>query len=110
MKYIFRKTDLDERTPRKHAGYFEFINTDTLSSGIYTLHAGQNDPQKPHLFDEIYYVLGGSSLFTVNDQTFSVDQGDVIYVPAYAPHRFHDIDDRLTLLVFFSKAKQDRAH
>lgn len=85
--------------------YYEYIHTPTLSSGIYTLHAGEKDFQKPHTEDELYYVLSGKSSMYVGDQKFIVRQGDVIFVPANVDHRFYDIVEDLKLLVFFSRAQ-----
>jgi mannose-6-phosphate isomerase-like protein (cupin superfamily) len=84
--------------------YAEFIHTSTLSSGIYTLKAGAQDPQSPHTEDELYYVMEGNASMVVQDSHFHVGPGDVIFVPAFVEHRFYDINTDLKLLVFFSKA------
>lgn len=84
--------------------YFEFINLATLSAGIYSLPSGATDPQKPHTEDELYYVMAGKSSMLVGKETFQINTGDVIFVPAFLEHRFYDITEELKLLVFFSKA------
>ena len=45
------------------------------------------------------------SRFTCDGETVDVSPGDVLFVAAGLDHRFHDIEDDLDLLVFFSAAK-----
>ena len=49
--------------------------------------------------DEIYVVMSGSAQFTAGDETRPVNPGQTIFVGAGVPHRFHDIDDELRLIV-----------
>jgi mannose-6-phosphate isomerase-like protein (cupin superfamily) len=89
--------------------YQEFLRVPDLSAGIYVLEAGAVDPQSPHTEDELYYVVGGRGLVTVGTETRPVVSGSLIFVPADMPHRFHDIVERLELLVVFGPAEGDRA-
>lgn len=73
-----------------------------MSVGLYALDAGAVDTQSPHNEDEIYVVMAGRSFFTAGDESRQVAVGDVIYVPAHEPHRFHDIAERLELVVLFA--------
>ena len=82
--------------------YHEFVRTDAMSIGLYVLEAGAVDGQSPHHEDEAYVVLAGRSRFTADDETRDVGPGDVIYVAAGVPHRFHDITARLELIVVFA--------
>lgn len=47
-----------------------------------------HDPQKPHTRDEIYFVISGSGWFVQGEQRRPFGPGEVLYVPAQAPHRF----------------------
>ena len=105
MKYLYSSDELEKGTGQENGSYFKYIDNSTLSSGIYVLKAGHDDPQQPHLQDELYYVMEGRSRFEVRDTSFEVGQGDVIFVPAGDPHRFVQIEEDLKLLVFFSKAE-----
>ena len=105
MKYHFPKETLEHAAGKEHGDYLRFLDNEALSSGIYLLKAGQDDPQAPHDQDEIYYVIEGHSMFRVGQEEFEARPGDVIYVPAFVPHRFYDIESDLRLLVFFSKVK-----
>ncbi|MFL5642933.1 MAG: cupin domain-containing protein [Chloroflexota bacterium] len=89
--------------------YHEFKRVPDLSAGIYTLDAGATDPQRPHSEDELYYVVAGRAVVTVGDETRPIVPGSVIFVGAGVPHRFHDIAERLELLVMFGPAEGDRA-
>jgi mannose-6-phosphate isomerase-like protein (cupin superfamily) len=85
--------------------YHEFIRTHDLSIGIYVLPAGGTDPQGPHTEDEVYYVISGRATIRVGDEDQAVQAGSVVFVGADVPHRFHDIEADLTVLVFFGPAE-----
>jgi mannose-6-phosphate isomerase-like protein (cupin superfamily) len=96
---------LDELTAEQAAAarpYLEFLRSESMSVGLYVLDAGGVDRQSPHSEDEIYVVMHGRSRFTAGDETRDVKAGDVIYVEAGAPHRFHDITEGLALIVVFA--------
>jgi mannose-6-phosphate isomerase-like protein (cupin superfamily) len=101
----------DIEADRAAAGrlYHEFLRVPDLSAGIYVLNAGGVDPQSPHTEDELYYVVSGRGVVTVGAETRPVVPGSTIFVAARVPHRFHDIAERLVLLVVFGPAEGDRA-
>jgi mannose-6-phosphate isomerase-like protein (cupin superfamily) len=70
---------------------------------------GAVDGQQPHTEDEVYVVLAGRSRFTAGDETRDCGPGDVIFVPALVPHRFHDITEELRMVVVFGPAEGSRA-
>jgi len=82
--------------------YLEFIRTTAMSVGLYVLEPTDVDRQSPHFEDEIYVVLAGRSSFTAGNKTREARRGDVIFVGAGVPHRFHDIVERLELIVVFA--------
>jgi len=98
-------------TARVAAGrlYHEFLRVPDLSAGIYVLEAGATDPQSPHAEDELYYVIEGRAVVTVGDEKRPVGPGSLVFVGATVPHRFHDITERLVLLVAFGPAEGSRA-
>lgn len=85
--------------------YHEFLRVPALSGGLYVLPAGGADPQSPHGEDEVYVVTAGRARITVGDDVRAVGPGSVVYVPARVPHRFHDIEQELRVLVFFAPAE-----
>jgi mannose-6-phosphate isomerase-like protein (cupin superfamily) len=88
--------------------YHEFLRVPDLSAGIYVLEVGATDPQSPHSEDELYYVVAGHATVTVGSGSRPVVAGSLIFVPAAVRHRFHDITERLELLVVFGPAEGDR--
>jgi mannose-6-phosphate isomerase-like protein (cupin superfamily) len=92
------------RAEQERAGrpWREFLRAPSLSVGVYHLKAGQADPQQPHTEDEVYYVLGGKGRFRDGEESVAVGPGSLIFVPRSAVHRFYDITEDLTLLVFFA--------
>ena len=85
--------------------YLEFLKVPDLSMGLYVLPAGSTDPQSPHTEDEVYYVVSGRAKILVADESRDVQAGSVVYVAKNVAHRFHSIEEDLTLLVFFAPAE-----
>ncbi len=100
----------DVESVRAAAGrlYEEFLRVPDLSAGLYVLEAGATDPQSPHTEDELYFVVRGRGRVTVGDEVRDVAPGSVVFVAARIPHRFHDIAERLEILVVFGPAEGDR--
>lgn len=100
----------DVESTRAEAGrlYEEFLRVPDLSAGLYVLEAGATDPQSPHTEDELYYVVRGRGRVTVGEDVRDVVPGSLVFVAARVPHRFHDVDERLELLVVFGPAEGDR--
>jgi mannose-6-phosphate isomerase-like protein (cupin superfamily) len=85
--------------------WHEFLRVDSMSMGIYRLQPGDTDQQKPHTEDEVYYILSGRAKFKAADEHRDVKAGDVIFVEKLVDHRFFDITEALTILVFFAPAE-----
>ena len=88
--------------------YREFLRVPDLSAGLYVLDAGATDPQSPHAEDELYHVVSGRARITVGAETRDVFPGSLVFVAARVPHRFHDITERLEVLVVFGPAEDTR--
>jgi mannose-6-phosphate isomerase-like protein (cupin superfamily) len=89
--------------------YHEFISVPDLSGGLYVLDAGASDPQSPHTEDELYIVMSGRAAIRVGEEDRVVGPGSVVFVGRGVPHRFHDITERLVVLVMFGPAESSRA-
>jgi len=85
--------------------YLEFLQVPALSMGLYVLPAGGTDPQSPHTEDEVYYVVSGRAQIQVADEVRVVQAGSIVYVAKNVEHRFHSIEEELTLFVFFAPAE-----
>ena len=89
-------------------GYIEHLRRPDLSLGTYSLGAGTEDLQEPHTEDEVYVVTAGRAKFTSSGETIEVAVGSVFFVAAHEVHRFHDITEDLSVLVFFGPAEGSR--
>jgi mannose-6-phosphate isomerase-like protein (cupin superfamily) len=98
----FSWVGLLERQRSEGRPYLEFLRTASLSTGLYVLPAGAVDAQAPHTEDEVYIVMAGGSLFSAGSETREVRAGDVLFVAAGVPHRFHDISEDLRAIVVFA--------
>lgn len=89
--------------------HHEFLRVPDLSLGLYRLPAGGTDPQRPHTEDGVYYVVSGRGRIMVGAEDRLVMGGSAVYVARGVEHKFHAIDEDLTLLVFFAPAEHSRA-
>jgi mannose-6-phosphate isomerase-like protein (cupin superfamily) len=96
------RSELQDRTGEL---YLEFLRRDSLSCGLYVLEPGADDPQQPHQEDEVYVVLAGRARLTVAGQDQPVGPGSVVFVARTVAHRFSDVTERLSALVFFAPAE-----
>jgi mannose-6-phosphate isomerase-like protein (cupin superfamily) len=101
----FELAQLLEEHSRSGNAYLEFLRYPALSMGLYRLPAGSVDPQSPHSEDEVYYVVSGKAQIRVADQDRAVQAGSIVYVAKHVEHRFHSIEEELTVLVFFAPAE-----
>ena len=102
---LWRAFDLTEEIRKlRDSGkpYSEFLRVPSLSCGIYTLPAGAEDLQAPHDEDEVYYVVSGRARLEVDGETVEAGPGSILYVGATADHSFFEIEEDMTLLVFFA--------
>jgi mannose-6-phosphate isomerase-like protein (cupin superfamily) len=89
---------VDEIKPRIKGPipYAEFFRIPAMNCGVYMLRPGEEDIQRPHNEDEIYYIISGAAqmkLAAANQppENRAVLAGDVIFVAARDEHRFHSI-------------------
>ncbi len=73
-----------------------------MSLEVYRLEAGATDPQDPHAEDEVYYIVSGSARIQIGDETYPVEDGDIIFVEREVDHYFFDIEEALVTLICFA--------
>ena len=100
----FALPELLDRHAAARERYREFLRRSSFSLGLYVLPAGADDTQRPHAEDEVYFVVSGRARFRCGEADREVGPNDLLFVEAYAAHRFHAIEEDLTLLVFFAPA------
>jgi mannose-6-phosphate isomerase-like protein (cupin superfamily) len=107
--YAWELSELEAAHAEAGRRYHEFLSVPDLSGGLYVLEAGATDPQSPHTEDELYIVMSGRAKVFVDGETRPIEPGSVVFVAAGAEHRFHDIEERLVLLVVFGPAEYSRS-
>lgn len=98
----FDLNDLAADSERTGQRWREFLRVPSLSMGLYRLKAGQADEQQPHTEDEVYLVVCGKASFRSGGRDQAVATGSLIFVEWASEHRFVDITEDLTVLVFFA--------
>ena len=89
--------------------YEDFFHSERLSLGLATWPVGVPDTQQPHPEDEVYYVIEGRGRIRVGEEDRDVAPGTLLYVAAGVEHRFHDVEEDLQVLVFWSPPRGPRA-
>src|SRR6476646_11449689 len=88
------------------AGGYEIVHESPgLELGVYVLVAPEPDRQQPHEDDEVYVVLEGSGTLEVEDQRVELSEGQAVFVPAGAEHRFVGYEQLAVLVVFERPAR-----
>lgn len=98
----FEYGEISQEQADSGKAYLQFISEGTLSLGLYTLSAGSLDTQLPHAEDEIYYVVAGRGAIVVAGERRPVRPGSIVFVAREVEHRFVDIAEDLSILVFFA--------
>ena len=104
--------DVDEARRRliEQGGGYEPLHTSAgLELGVYVLVAPEPDRQQPHEFDEVYVVLEGTGVLEVEGTATDLGQGQALFVPAGAEHRFTAYEQLALLVVFNGPHSQSRA-
>ena len=87
------------------SGGYEVVHSSPgLELGVYVLVAPEPDRQQPHEDDEVYIVLEGYGRLEVDGEQSDLREGDAVFVPAGADHRFTGYE-HLSVLVVFDRPK-----
>ncbi len=105
----FELDDLVARLDTSRHDFAEFFRAEALSLTIAFWPAGGVDDQTPHTEDEVYFVAAGRGRLRVADEDGPVRAGSVVYVAAGVDHRFHSIEEDLTVLVFWAPPRGSAA-
>jgi mannose-6-phosphate isomerase-like protein (cupin superfamily) len=71
----------------------------TMKVGIYAPRG--NDPQQPHVKDELYIIVSGTGEFVKNGERRAFKPQDVLFVEAGAAHRFENFSADFSTWVIF---------
>ena len=87
-------------------GGYEVVHTSPgLELGVYVLVAPEPDRQQPHEDDEVYVVLEGYGVLEIEGEAVELEEGQAVFVPAGAKHRFVGYE-QLSVLVIFAQPGQ----
>jgi len=89
-----------ERLRAAGGGYEIVHESPGLELGVYVLVAPEPDRQQPHEDDEVYVVLEGSGALEVEGERVDLREGQAVFVPAGADHRFVGYEQLAVLVVF----------
>jgi mannose-6-phosphate isomerase-like protein (cupin superfamily) len=104
---VFDLGELLRQRERRSSRYLEFLRVPALSCGVYQLPAGAKDLQGAHDEDEVYFVISGRGRLRVGEEERRVERGSILYVRATSEHHFFEIEEEMTLLVFFASGGPD---
>lgn len=94
-------TDAAKRRLQEAGGGYEIVHESPgLELGVYVLVSPEPDRQQPHEDDEVYVVLEGSGTLEVEDERIDLSEGQAVFVPAGAEHRFVGYEQLAVLVVF----------
>src|SRR6516225_8415263 len=84
----------------KRGGYEVVHASPGLEIGVYVLVAPEPDRQQPHEDDEVYVVLEGTGVLDVEGVPVDLREGQAVFVPAGADHRFSAYEQLAVLVIF----------
>ena len=96
----FDTRDAVERLRAASGGYEIVHESPGLELGVYVLVAPEPDRQQPHENDEVYVVLEGTGTLEVEGDRVDLREGQAVFVPAGADHRFVGYEQLAVLVVF----------
>ena len=72
------------------------IEGKSLGTGVTILffsteEVGNGPPLHVHTYDELFIIRSGRAKFTIGEETFEAEAGDVIFGPAHIPHKFENL-------------------
>jgi mannose-6-phosphate isomerase-like protein (cupin superfamily) len=94
-----------ERLAAGNGGYEVVHRSAGLEIGVYVLVAPEPDRQQPHEDDEVYVLLEGRGTLEAEGRNVELREGQAVFVPAGAEHRFVGYE-QLSVLVIFEKRRK----
>ena len=93
--------ELTKHRLEEGSGGYEIVHSSPeLEIGVYVLVAPEPDRQQPHEDDEVYVVLEGRGVLTIEGEAIDISEGKAAFVPAGADHRFTGYEGLSVLVVF----------
>jgi mannose-6-phosphate isomerase-like protein (cupin superfamily) len=102
------EVEATRRRLEEAGGGYEIVHESPgLEIGVYVLVAPEPDRQQPHADDEVYVVLQGRGVLSIEGESVEVSEGKAVFVPAGADHQFTGYEG-LSVLVVFTRPHEMR--
>ena len=94
-----------------HGGYFKTLVSPEQSGGAFALMEmvlprGAEPPLHLHTYeDETFYLLEGSMLFLIGENSTTLNAGEAVFAPRLIPHRFEISSGQARFITLISPGK-----
>lgn len=102
MNYSLSDLPSREIMPGFHG---KMVHGEKMTLAFWEVEAGAEVPVHAHENEQIMHVLRGRFSFTLNDQTREYEAGDIVLIPAHAPHSGKALTD-CRLIDIFSPVRE----
>lgn len=101
---VFHLHEIESERVANASSYSPFLQRPGLVTGLYHVAAGESDEASHgiHEEDEVYYVVRGRGKISLDGRDEALTPGSIVYVAKGAVHFFHEVEEDLSLLVFFA--------
>lgn len=96
-------TELVKQLRQGDTNYLEVLSEESMS--VELAHYPNPAPKNPHKEDELYFIISGSGMVHVGNETYAVDEGDMVYVEQGVEHDFFEIEDEIITLIVFTSSR-----
>ena len=114
LKKGFKNSPSAENTRAIPGAVFNFLSMGSETEQRHALirivvNRGAEPPAHTHSReDESYYILNGTVRYTIGNDIVTVSEGEYVYLPKDAPHKFEVITAQAELLMWLSPAGLDQ--
>ena len=105
QQHEFNLNELKVVQAAEKARHRSFLNTSTLHCDLFLLTSGSKDQPRQHTEEIVFFVESGKGKLRIRDKIRNCISGAILFVSAQEVHYFYDIEEDLTILTFFSKAR-----
>jgi mannose-6-phosphate isomerase-like protein (cupin superfamily) len=88
MQTVVRTTDLPLLLPGRHLLEGALFGLEHLTLVLGETAPGKGAPLHRHDYEELFIVHAGRGTYTIGEEIVEAGPGDVVLIPAGAPHRF----------------------
>ncbi|OLS20032.1 MAG: hypothetical protein HeimC3_42430 [Candidatus Heimdallarchaeota archaeon LC_3] len=98
---IFDFKSIVEQINQSNIYYKSFIDEPHMDMGMLVLKPGEEDDQKSHTKDEVYFIIQGNGYLTLNNQKFPIKEKSFYLVKKNTTHKFSNNTKSIIVVYFF---------